>query len=513
MNHDASPSSAAQGNASSTPNADDVPWERSPELEEPSQQQSSTRSRRRKKKKSRRRRNPGLAKKLQFITHLLKSLDTLVFAELSALYYMECSMFRFILRSVGQYMYLTPKDESFPFLMPASRMHVMLVVVPNIICMLLHLLCSLPVGPDYYRGYMHGGLVIDFVGQKPPTSRLYYILADFAILSIQCLMLTVHTDREKLRLTLKTFRPLAPELLQETAAAPTIEDLDAEERGISREMSGVTSINDTDDIELRPLRRPGEEEEEGNEANGESPSLSREVSAEGVATSHLSDVLSSGNAIVGEFHVVQSMRTAAMDLERTAAHSFQTLGYGATMAAIEARRRGANLTIRPAQPKDLRQDLSKGLNPQGRKERGGGGEEKRLPGQPALVRGSRMITTEPDEAHEPLQEVQQSMIRLRRTIKAFESNSWYSAFNNLTLGTLLDRESELLEGVVVDVAPEEKRRESELLEGVVVDVAPEEKRRLEDVLETSSKRQKGESGNIPSWKVSELTYPPKKSAG
>jgi hypothetical protein len=44
---------------------------------------------RRRKKKSRKKRNPGLVKKLEFVTHLLKTLDTLVFAELSALYYME----------------------------------------------------------------------------------------------------------------------------------------------------------------------------------------------------------------------------------------------------------------------------------------------------------------------------------------------------------------------------------------------------------------------------------------
>lgn len=32
---------------------------------------------------------PGLKRKLVFLTHLLKSLDLVVFAELSALYYME----------------------------------------------------------------------------------------------------------------------------------------------------------------------------------------------------------------------------------------------------------------------------------------------------------------------------------------------------------------------------------------------------------------------------------------
>lgn len=51
---------------------------------------SPSRSRRRRKKKSKKDRNPGLAKKLSFVTHLLKTLDLFVFAELSGLYYMEC---------------------------------------------------------------------------------------------------------------------------------------------------------------------------------------------------------------------------------------------------------------------------------------------------------------------------------------------------------------------------------------------------------------------------------------
>lgn len=53
----------------------------------PARSRSSSPQRR--KKSSKKKRNPGLAKKLGFITHLLKTLDLVVFAELSALYYME----------------------------------------------------------------------------------------------------------------------------------------------------------------------------------------------------------------------------------------------------------------------------------------------------------------------------------------------------------------------------------------------------------------------------------------
>ncbi|KAH7197443.1 uncharacterized protein B0J16DRAFT_328212 [Fusarium flagelliforme] len=351
MSDDASPNSTAPNDVSPAEPANAssgsrVTWDLPQEQSRSTRSRAQSQSQRRKKKKNRKKRNPGLARKLLFVTHLLKSLDTLVFAELSALYYMECSMFRFILRAVGQYLYLTPKDESFPFLMPASPLHVCLVLIPNIICILLHIFVSLPVGPDFHRGYMHGGLVIDFIGQKPPTSRVYYVLADVMILAVQCFMLTVHTERERLRVILKTFRPMVPDVAQEMA--PTIEDLDAEERGVSRDMPGSLPVDEEEGIEMQPLHRVSTNEE-GNSTSGESEPSGRERSVDEPSRSHLSDVLSSGNAIIGEYHILHSLHNAALNIERTAAYSLRTISYGATMASIEARRRALQVPVRTVQ--------------------------------------------------------------------------------------------------------------------------------------------------------------------
>ncbi|KAM0240775.1 hypothetical protein ACHAP5_007866 [Fusarium lateritium] len=233
--------------------------------------------------------------------------------------------------------------------MPAGPIHASLVIIPNIICILLHVFVSLPVGPDFHRGYMHGGLVVDFIGQKPPTSRLYYVLVDIMILAVQCLMLTVHTERERLRVILKTFRPMVPDVAQEMA--PTIEDLDAEERGVSRDMPGSLPTYEEEGIELQPLR-PASTPEEANSTSGESEPPSRDPLDE-PTRSHLSDVLSSGNGIIGEYHVIHSLHNAAMNIERTAAYSLRTFSYGATMASIEARRQGLNVPT-PAVRNDRR---------------------------------------------------------------------------------------------------------------------------------------------------------------
>lgn len=255
---------------------------------------------------------------------------------------LRCSLFRFVVRSAGQYMYLTPKDESFPFLMPATRVHVLLVLIPNIICMASHLLGSLPVGPDFHRGYQHGGLIIDFIGQKPPVWRLYYFLADVIILVVQCFMLTVHTEREHLRAALKTFRPVFP-VVEDTRARST-EDLDAEERGVLRNGSEVLH-DETDGIDLQPLGQPRDRGEgSGVRADDVAPMLPN--AATGVAPgAPLVDIMASGNAILGEYHVLYSMLSATMGLERTAAHSLQTISYGATMAALQARRQGASVGV------------------------------------------------------------------------------------------------------------------------------------------------------------------------
>ncbi|KAG6162318.1 hypothetical protein E4U50_004877 [Claviceps purpurea] len=316
-------------------------------------------SRRRRKKKSKKERNPGLVKKLSYVTHLLKSLDLLVFAELSGLYYMECSMFRFLLRAVGQYMYLTPKDESFPFLMPAGRVHVLLVVVPNLICMLLHLFTSLPRGPDFHRGYQHGGLIIDFVGQQPATYRIYYLIADLAILVLQCLMLTVHTQREQLRVLLKTFRPILPELsgdMQATAiAARSLQDLDAEERGVllhgqdvTTPAANLTTMEEGGGVEMR--HAGGSLEAVEGDHNGEAGSLLQRSTSEECPRAPLSDIINSGNAVLGNYCIIQSVMSAAGDFERTAAHSLRTISYEATLATLQARRRAAvaqSATMRP----------------------------------------------------------------------------------------------------------------------------------------------------------------------
>jgi len=250
----------------------------------------------------------------------------------------SCSFFRLILRAIAQSFFLSPKSEDFLVLMPAHRPHVFAVFIPNMLCILLHIVTALPEANETARGYLHGGAIVDFIGQKAPSSKLGLVFLDLVVLALQCFMLAVHSERERLR---KVVRPLQQpsgatandigELANSTMAAPTGQDADAEERGILRQTTSTTE--NTGDIELQPLPsvdRHNVEEEPGESSRSAAP---------GAAEPDLGDLLRSGNVVLADFHVIHALRTSGNDYQSAAAHSLQAVGYAATLARLAAERR------------------------------------------------------------------------------------------------------------------------------------------------------------------------------
>ncbi|OBR15489.1 hypothetical protein CH63R_00669 [Colletotrichum higginsianum IMI 349063] len=291
---------------------------------------------RRRRRRKHRKINPGLARKFDFMTQLLRNLDALVYAELCALYYMECSILRFAVRVYGQHHWLTPKPDDYPLTMEAARSQVISVFVPNLLCILLHIFTSLPTAGEATRGYLHGGVIVDFIGQKPPTSRLTFLAFDCIILAIQCLMLAVHSEREKLRPIVRPILFRLPPAIQETIAAASTQDHDAEERGVLRDSPDLEAEG-ANGIELQPLR-PNGDGDQGHDAERSRPLRSRS-SLHAAGGMHLFDVLSSGNGMVGEFHISHTIRHATTDYWGAAGHSLQTLGYTAALTRLSAMRR------------------------------------------------------------------------------------------------------------------------------------------------------------------------------
>lgn len=250
----------------------------------------------------------------------------------------SCSFFRLAIRWVAQSLFISPRSEEAFLNVP--NYHVSAIIAPNIICILLHLVTSLPFAGEASRGYLHGGVFIDFIGQKAPTSRLSLLLLDFLIFGLQCLMVAVNMEKEKIRKVVKPPRLVTATATDSTAGAPptapptTTQDHDAEERGVLRD---APTLDESDGIEMRRLR--GDEpstDERANLLGHSSAEVGREYDG-------LLDVLRSGNAILSTFNVRQALRDTWNNRgntpESAAAYAIQNVGYNATLAALAAQRR------------------------------------------------------------------------------------------------------------------------------------------------------------------------------
>ncbi|KAG0125173.1 hypothetical protein HOY82DRAFT_572230 [Tuber indicum] len=165
-------------------------------------------------------------KRSEFLDHLWRNLDRITYCYFGYLYYLDCSFFRFFLRCAIQMNYLTPKPMGLP-MVPQKRSDIIALFGSGGFCFLWHVIASPPSAGELTNGYLHGGLIIDFIGQEGPISKWRLVYMDFAILFLQLVMLTVIAvkhdhDAESVR-------------IEEGRQPP--QDLDSEERGEARRYS------------------------------------------------------------------------------------------------------------------------------------------------------------------------------------------------------------------------------------------------------------------------------------
>jgi hypothetical protein len=185
-----------------------------------------------------------------------------------------------------QAVYLMPKPTEFPE-QNLPQPYIGGVLGVNIVCMLFHLFNRAPEAGEATRGYLHGSLLLDFVGQHGPSSKLRLLLLDLVILLLQFLALAATSERKELE--------SKKEGASHTASAVEShnQDHDAEERG---EIRGTTL--GTNDIELDNL--------------GDSRTATTMHESEPPIQNHtfaLSDNIASGQAIIGDFYLVDSARS------------------------------------------------------------------------------------------------------------------------------------------------------------------------------------------------------------
>jgi len=155
---------------------------------------------------------------------LLLHLNNLILIQICAAFYLDCLSLLLLLRFTSQ----TQGTNT-------------TILLTNAICILTHLLHSIP-QPAPHDFWNHGGVLVDFVGQAPPT-RLKLIVFDILIFGLQLLYLTLNYKKAT----------LDPTNTSKTTTTAPAQDLDAEEAGISRADPPATQTESEEGIEMQNL--------------------------------------------------------------------------------------------------------------------------------------------------------------------------------------------------------------------------------------------------------------------
>ncbi len=215
--------------------------------------------------------------------------------------------------------------------------------------MLLHIFTRRPEAGEAMRGYLHGGVIIDLIGQKGPSSKIHLVLLDIVILALQCFMLAVNAEKERLSsiLAASASRPAASGSgsgsEQPRAEIATTQDHDAEERGVMRDE--VVANNGAIEMQsLTPRQNEasssGPREELDEERNEERERLLAEPPPrQENEDDHVLDVFWTGTAVLADFHILYNLKRQYADYGSATESALQTVGFQAELAAVTADRR------------------------------------------------------------------------------------------------------------------------------------------------------------------------------
>jgi hypothetical protein len=133
------------------------------------------------------------------------------------------------------------------------------ILVINAVCMLLHLYLSSPSAGEATRGYLHGSLLLDFVGQRGPSSKLFLLMLDALIMTLQLIAFAAVVKRKEVLRRMSSTQansPAGSNQVEPVAVAISDRDHDAEERGEHRRpplpldsLTPENSIGDLSDFE------------------------------------------------------------------------------------------------------------------------------------------------------------------------------------------------------------------------------------------------------------------------
>lgn len=162
------------------------------------------------------------------------------------------------------------------------------------------MLLSLPSAGESSHGFLHGGLLIDFVGQQSPVLRIRLVALDLLTLTLQLVMLAVTVEKQKMQ-----GKPLDGNSVNPTTSIGerTPQDHDAEEQGILR-----SEAHFGEDMELQNLSPSSQGRTGENEDRRRDGSFDRDGSNE-AHDAHPIDAFHTGDYMVADLHIIDTIRT------------------------------------------------------------------------------------------------------------------------------------------------------------------------------------------------------------
>ena len=162
--------------------------------------------------------------------------------------------------------------------------------------MLLHLAFSPPAAGEATRGYLHGGLVIDFVGQRSPVGIWKLVGLDILVFALQILVVGVTLERRAITKVDEVIQSVV-EVVTENG-----QDHDSEERGVFRQATAAG-----DDIELQDLQDASSGRTGGDTNRERDESLLPDGSSE-PRIDHPLDPFYTGDYIIANLHILDTIR-------------------------------------------------------------------------------------------------------------------------------------------------------------------------------------------------------------
>jgi hypothetical protein len=149
---------------------------------------------------------------------------------------------------------------------------------------------------------LHGGLMIDFIGQKGPTGKWKLGALDLCILVLQLVMVSVHVKRRELKKKLAKLSAGETRSTASDAERPTSDTPD--EAAETTTSENTAREQSADDEERGVLRRTDTLSDIGIDPDEEDALLS---SSSDAGKPDALDILTSGQCAIGDFSLIDTL--------------------------------------------------------------------------------------------------------------------------------------------------------------------------------------------------------------